>query len=114
MPHVVSICYTPDGVERRPADRFARVVVAEAVLVEGHGIDGDAKGGRDKHGIDETTLPPATWPWPTRRRPATRRKSQPWVLSAETLITASRSACGHGRLRRTSRLLIRAGGPAFP
>jgi MOSC domain-containing protein YiiM len=56
MPHVVSICYKPAGVEQRPADHFARVVVAEAVLVEGHGIEGDAKGGRDKHGSDKRHL----------------------------------------------------------
>jgi MOSC domain-containing protein YiiM len=56
MPHVVSICYKPAGVEQRPADRFARVTVAEAVLVEGHGIDGDAKGGRDKNGTNKRQL----------------------------------------------------------
>jgi MOSC domain-containing protein YiiM len=56
MPHVVSICYKPAGVEQRPADHFARLVVAEAVLVEGHGIDGDAKGGRDKHGTNKRQL----------------------------------------------------------
>src|SRR5581483_5795418 len=37
MPQVVSICLTPAGVERKPADRYARVAVAEAVLAEGHG-----------------------------------------------------------------------------
>jgi MOSC domain-containing protein YiiM len=56
MPHVVSICYTPAGVERKPADHFARVVVAEAVLVEDFGIDGDAKGGSDKHGTNKRQL----------------------------------------------------------
>jgi MOSC domain-containing protein YiiM len=56
MPHVVSICYKPAAVEQRPADHFARVVVAEAVLVEGHGIDGDAKGGRDRHGTNKRQL----------------------------------------------------------
>jgi MOSC domain-containing protein YiiM len=56
MPQVVSICYTPAGVERRPADHFARVVVTEAVLVEDYGIDGDAKGGRDKHGTNKRQL----------------------------------------------------------
>ena len=30
MPHVVSIAYTPRGVERRPADHYARVAVERA------------------------------------------------------------------------------------
>lgn len=45
MPHVVSIVYTPRGVERKPPDRYARVPLDRATLVEGHGIDGDRKGG---------------------------------------------------------------------
>jgi MOSC domain-containing protein YiiM len=44
MPHVVSLAYTPVGVERRPADRFARVPAERVVLVEGQGIEGDLKG----------------------------------------------------------------------
>src|SRR5438309_6499059 len=44
MPHVASIAYTPRGVERRPADRYARVPVERATLVEGRGIAGDLKG----------------------------------------------------------------------
>jgi MOSC domain-containing protein YiiM len=44
MPHVVSIVYTPANVERKPSDRYARVAVERATLVEGSGIDGDAKG----------------------------------------------------------------------
>jgi MOSC domain-containing protein YiiM len=55
MPHVVSICYTPDGVERKPADRFARVAVAEAVLADGYGIEGDRKGGSDKRQLNVMT-----------------------------------------------------------
>ncbi|HVK18031.1 MAG TPA: MOSC domain-containing protein [Fimbriiglobus sp.] len=55
MSHVVSICHTPAGVERRPADHYARVVVSEAVLVEGHGIEGDAKGGSDKRQLNVMT-----------------------------------------------------------
>lgn len=55
MAHVVSICYTPAGVERRPADRFARVAVAQAALVEDFGIDGDAKGGGDKRQLNVMT-----------------------------------------------------------
>lgn len=55
MPHVVSVCYTPAGGAKRPADRYARVAVGEAVLVEGHGIDGDAKGGRGKRQLNVMT-----------------------------------------------------------
>jgi hypothetical protein len=45
MPHVVCICLTPPRVERKPAGRYARVAIADAVLIEGHGVEGDAKGG---------------------------------------------------------------------
>lgn len=55
MPHVVSICFTPTGAEKRPADHFARVAVAEAVLVEDFGIEGDAKGGSDKRQLNVMT-----------------------------------------------------------
>jgi len=44
MPHIVSIAYTPADVERHPRDRFARVAVSRAKLVEDAGIDGDVKG----------------------------------------------------------------------
>ena len=44
MPHVVSIVYTPRGVERKPADRYARVPLQRATLIEGRGIAGDLKG----------------------------------------------------------------------
>ena len=44
MAHVASIAYTPRGVERRPADRYARVPVERATLVEGKGIADDLKG----------------------------------------------------------------------
>jgi MOSC domain-containing protein YiiM len=44
MPHIVSIVYTPLDVERRPADRYARVPVERVMLVVGRGIEGDAKG----------------------------------------------------------------------
>jgi MOSC domain-containing protein YiiM len=43
MPHIVSIVYTPRGVERRPTDRYARVSVERAMLIEQSGIDGDLK-----------------------------------------------------------------------
>lgn len=44
MAHVVSIAYTPRGVERRPTDHYARDPVERATLVEGRGIEGDLKG----------------------------------------------------------------------
>jgi MOSC domain-containing protein YiiM len=44
MPHIVSVAYTPLDVERRPADRYARVSVERATLVEQRGILGDVKG----------------------------------------------------------------------
>jgi MOSC domain-containing protein YiiM len=44
MPHIVSLVYTPAGIEQRPEDHYARVAVASAVLVEGQGIAGDGKG----------------------------------------------------------------------
>jgi MOSC domain-containing protein YiiM len=44
--HVVSIVYTPRGVEvRKPQDRYARVAADRVRLVEFQGIEGDAKGG---------------------------------------------------------------------
>src|SRR5688572_14355486 len=44
MPHIASIAYTPRDVERKPADRYARVPVERSTLVEGRGIAGDVKG----------------------------------------------------------------------
>lgn len=44
MAHIVSIAYTPRGVERRPTDHYARVPVERATLVESRGIEGDVKG----------------------------------------------------------------------
>jgi MOSC domain-containing protein YiiM len=41
---IVSIAYTPRDVERRPTDRYARVPVERATLVEQKGIQGDVKG----------------------------------------------------------------------
>jgi MOSC domain-containing protein YiiM len=46
MPRLVSIVYTPAGVERKPADRYARVPLERATLVEKHGIEGDRKGSK--------------------------------------------------------------------
>lgn len=45
MAHVVSLAYTPAGVERKPADRYARVPADAVELVAGHGVAGDVKGG---------------------------------------------------------------------
>jgi len=46
---LVSITYNPRDVERRPADRYARVPLCRATLVEGKGIAGDLKvGGRTR------------------------------------------------------------------
>src|SRR5262249_6921987 len=43
---LVSIVYTPQGVEpRKPQDRFARVPLDHARLAELRGIEGDLKGG---------------------------------------------------------------------
>jgi MOSC domain-containing protein YiiM len=44
MAHIVSIAYTPRGVERRPTDHYARVPVERATLVEQKGIQEDVKG----------------------------------------------------------------------
>jgi len=43
---IVSIAFTPAGVERKPHDWYARVSLDRAMLVEGHGIEGDLKGSR--------------------------------------------------------------------
>jgi MOSC domain-containing protein YiiM len=43
VPHVVSIAYTPRGVERRPTGHYARVPLERATLVEQRGIKGDLK-----------------------------------------------------------------------
>ncbi len=40
---IVSITGTPADVERRPADRYARVAVERATLQQGRGIEGDVK-----------------------------------------------------------------------
>ena len=41
---IVSIVYTPSGIDPRPPDHYARVPVETARLVVGQGIDGDRKG----------------------------------------------------------------------
>jgi MOSC domain-containing protein YiiM len=52
MAHVVSLVYTPAGIEQRPEGRFARVPIERAVLVEGHGIAGDNKGRGDSRQLN--------------------------------------------------------------
>lgn len=44
MPHLVSIAYTPADIERKPADRYARVAFQEAELVANRGLARDVKG----------------------------------------------------------------------
>jgi MOSC domain-containing protein YiiM len=44
MAHVVSIVYRPKGT-KRPQDRYERVPIERARLVEAYGIEGDQKGG---------------------------------------------------------------------
>jgi len=45
MPRLVSIVYSPEGGEARPAGHYARVPLERTTLVENHGITGDRKGG---------------------------------------------------------------------
>lgn len=52
MPRVVSLAYTPAGVERKPADRYARVPADAVELVTGHGVAGDLKGGGRKRQLN--------------------------------------------------------------
>lgn len=52
MAHIVSIAYTPAGIERKPPDWYGRVAIDRALLVEGHGIEGDLKGGRGKRQLN--------------------------------------------------------------
>src|SRR5262249_46113336 len=44
MGSVISIIHTPEGVEPRPPDRYARVPLEAATLVAGCGSEGDRKG----------------------------------------------------------------------
>ena len=52
MPRVVSLAYTPAGVERKPADRYARVSADAVELVPGYGVAGDLKGGSRKRQLN--------------------------------------------------------------
>jgi len=47
VPQVVSIAFTPRGVERRPTDHYARVPVERATLIEQRGIEGDLKAAKE-------------------------------------------------------------------
>src|SRR5262245_39800042 len=40
---LISICYTPATLERRPADDYARAAFGQANLLADHGIEGDVK-----------------------------------------------------------------------
>src|SRR4051812_4853899 len=40
---IVSIAYTPAGIERKPKDSYGRAAVPRATLVADHGIEGDRK-----------------------------------------------------------------------
>src|SRR5205823_6127713 len=44
MGQIVSIVYTPEGVDPRPPDHYARVPLSVATLTPGRGIVGDRKG----------------------------------------------------------------------
>jgi MOSC domain-containing protein YiiM len=49
MPQIVSIVCTPNSItDQRPADRYARVPLAAAELLEDRGIAGDGKGSRNR------------------------------------------------------------------
>ncbi len=52
MPHVVSLAYKPADIERRPAERFARVAAERLTLRAGHGIVGDVKGRTDSRQLN--------------------------------------------------------------
>ena len=52
MAHLVSIVYSPHGVEARPADHYARVSLERITLIEGKGIAGDRKGGSGKRQLN--------------------------------------------------------------
>lgn len=45
MPTLVSIVYSPEDREARPADRYSRVPLERTTLIVNHGIIGDRKGG---------------------------------------------------------------------
>jgi MOSC domain-containing protein YiiM len=56
MGRIVSIVHTPEGIDPRPADRYARVPLEAAALVAGRGITGDRKGRRPERQLNVMTL----------------------------------------------------------
>lgn len=52
MPYVTSLAYKPIDQERRPEDRFSRVVIEKVTLVAGHGVAGDTKGRSDSRQLN--------------------------------------------------------------
>jgi MOSC domain-containing protein YiiM len=52
MAHIVSIVYKTSAMESKPADRFSRTSVEQAVLTPRQGIVGDVKGGSGKRQLN--------------------------------------------------------------
>lgn len=52
MAKIDSIVHTPAGVERKPADHFARVPLQEASLIVEHGIENDLKASKDERQLN--------------------------------------------------------------
>jgi MOSC domain-containing protein YiiM len=52
MGNVVSIVCTPEGIDPRPPDHYARVPRESALLAPGRGIEGDRKGGSEKRQLN--------------------------------------------------------------
>jgi MOSC domain-containing protein YiiM len=56
MAKVVSIVHTPEGIDPRPPDHYARVPLEAATLHAGRGIVTDRKGGRAERQLNVMTL----------------------------------------------------------
>jgi MOSC domain-containing protein YiiM len=56
MGEIVSIVYTPAGIDPRPPDRYARVPLQEATLEAGRGIVTDRKGSRPERQLNVMAL----------------------------------------------------------
>jgi MOSC domain-containing protein YiiM len=52
MSKIISIVYTPEGVERSPKDFYARVPLETTQLIANYGIEGDRKGGHPKRQLN--------------------------------------------------------------
>jgi MOSC domain-containing protein YiiM len=52
MARIVSIVHTPEGIDPRPADRYARVPLEVAALEAGRGIVTDRKGARPERQLN--------------------------------------------------------------